>query len=213
MLAVAHRGGNELDAMLEAATAGAHVVEADVHLHRGRLEIRHQKAMGPLPWFWEKWRLYPADFPRPLLDELLAARPPGTTLMLDLKGVGRVGARTRQAITPQPGAGPLLVCARWWPSVRPFLDSPDVKVLLSARGRVELFRLRRRLGAGKAPYGVSVHLSMLTPEVVSEIQRYGVLVLTWPVDDDASLAEALRVGVDGVITKDLATLRTVVASH
>jgi len=213
VLAVAHRAGNDLETLREAARLGADIIEADVHLHRGRLEVRHQKALGPLPWLWDKWELYPATFPRLLLDELMDALPAGTPVMLDIKGVGRAGAEVARALHARSPDHPLLVCARWWPSVLPFRDVPWAQVLLSARGRTELARLRRRLRTGTAPHGVSVHLSMLTPELVAEIKERVPMVLTWPVDDPASLEEAHRVGVDGVITKDLDILRQVVAAR
>lgn len=211
MLAVAHRAGNDLDTLRAAAALGADIIEADVHLYRGRLEIRHQKSLGPLPWLWDKWELYPASFPRPLLDELLAALPAGQRVMLDLKGVGRVGPEVARALHELAEHPSVLVCARWWPSVRPFLDLPWAQVLLSARGRTELHRLHRRLLHGPIPHGVSVHLSLLTPTLVAQIKERGPLVLTWPVDDLDSLAQAQRVGVDGVISKDLGIVRKVAA--
>lgn len=213
MLAIAHRGGNDLDTLREAALLGADVIEADVHLHRARLEVRHQKTIGRLPWLWDKWEIYPAAHPRMMLGELMDALPPGTTVMLDLKGVGRAGAEVARALHARSPDHPLLVCARWWPSVLPFRDAPWAKVLLSARGRVELLRLRRRIQQGTPPDGVSVHLAMLTPAIVAEIKERVPLVFTWPVDDDASLAQAHQVGVDGVITKDLEIVRQVVASR
>ena len=212
MLAVAHRAGNDLDVLRKAALLGADIIEADVHLHRGRLEVRHEKSMGPLPWLWDKWKVYPADLERMLLDELMDALPTGTTVMLDLKGVGRVGPETLRHLHERTVEHPLLVCARWWPSAQAFLDAPWAKVLLSARGRAEIARLRRHLRAGSPPYGVSLHLSMLTPELVAEVQSYGTLVLSWPVDDRASLERAKQLGIDGAITKDLDIVRELVAA-
>jgi glycerophosphoryl diester phosphodiesterase len=203
VLAVAHRAGNDLQVLREAALLGADVVEADVHLHRGRLEVRHEKSVGRLPWLWDKWQVYPRTHPRMVLDELLDALPLGTTVMLDLKGVGRAGAEVALAVHARAPEHPVLVCARWWPAVAPFRELPWARVLLSARGRVELARLRRRLRAGDPPDGVSVHLSMLDPLVVAELKEQVPLVLTWPVDDLAALERASFCGVDGAITKDL----------
>jgi glycerophosphoryl diester phosphodiesterase len=207
VLAVAHRAGNDLDVLQQAALLGADVIEADVHLHRGRLEVRHEKSMGPLPWLWDKWQVYPADKERLLLDELMDALPVGTTVMLDLKGVGRVGPQTLDHLRSRSVEHPLWVCARWWPSSLAFLDAPWANVLLSARGRTEIARLRRRCAAGSPPYGVSVHLSMLSPDLVSELQSYGTKVLSWPVDDDIALSRARALGIDGAITKDLGIVK------
>jgi glycerophosphoryl diester phosphodiesterase len=213
VLAVAHRAGNDLDVLREASLLGADVVEADVHLHHGRLEVRHQKSMGPLPWLWDRWQLYPAELERLLLDQLMDALPPGQTVMLDLKGVGRVGPSTLDYLHTRAVEHPLWVCARWWPSSLAFADVPWAKVLLSARGRTEVARLRRRLRAGSPPYGVCVHLSVLSPDLVDEVQSYGTKVLSWPVDDEASLTRAHALGIDGVITKDLGIVKALAGTH
>ena len=213
MLAVAHRRGNEVLTLREAALLGADVIEGDVHLHRGRLEVRHQKSMGPLPWFWEKWKVFPPTIPRPPLEELLEGRPAGATLMLDLKGIGRVGAKARVALAEHPPHEPFLVCARWWPSLRHFRDHEAARIVLSARGPLALRRILQKVRDGHRPYGVSVHLETLTPESVKELQSYGVLVLSWPVDDAASLARARELGIDGAITKDLEIMKEVLATR
>ena len=86
VLAVAHRAGNSLAGLQSARELGVDVVECDVHRHRGRLEVRHLKTAGPLPFLWDRWELAPAGAPRLGLDELLAADQRGSTFMLDLKG-------------------------------------------------------------------------------------------------------------------------------
>jgi hypothetical protein len=198
--------------MRSAAALGADIVEADVHLRRGRLEIRHEKALGPLPRFYDKGHLYPTVPPPPLLADLMAGLPAGPTLMLDLKGVGQVGARTLQALLASPPATPLLVCSRWWPSALGFAAIPWASVLLSARGHTELARLRRRIRAGGAPDGVSLHLSLLTPRLVEELHRDVPLILSWPVDDLPSLDRAREVGIDGAITKSDEVIKVLVAA-
>lgn len=211
MLAVAHRAGNDLATLRAAALEGADVLEADVHVFRGRLEVRHTKAVGPLLYDQGHWQA--ARRPLLELDALLDAAPVGATLMLDLKGIGRAGLETARAVHERRPTSPLLVCARWWPAVAPFRDLPWARSLLSARGHVELARLHRRLHQDHAPYGVSVHLSLLDERVVARLRERVELVLTWPVDDAASLELARRVGVGGVITKDLEVLRQVVADR
>jgi hypothetical protein len=47
---------------------------------------------------------------------------------------------------------------------------------------------------------------------VDEIQAHGTLVLSWPVDDTASLTRAAALGIDGAITKDLDIVRAL-ATH
>jgi hypothetical protein len=55
---IAHRVGNSLEEV--AAAAGrADLVEIDVHLFRGRLEVRHAKVLWPTAILWEQWELVP----------------------------------------------------------------------------------------------------------------------------------------------------------
>jgi hypothetical protein len=51
---IAHGSGNELGLLRRAEALGLPLVEADVHLHRGRLEVRHRKTAGPLPALWDR---------------------------------------------------------------------------------------------------------------------------------------------------------------
>ena len=44
---VAHRAGNDLDRLRRAQELGLGVVEADLHLYAGRIEVRHLKTLGP----------------------------------------------------------------------------------------------------------------------------------------------------------------------
>jgi glycerophosphoryl diester phosphodiesterase len=221
VLAVAHRAGNSLPALQAALAAGAHVLEADVHAFRGRLEVRHHKSAGPLPWYWDRrgghgvpllqdhWHLVPRSEPQLELVELVRAAREARTLMLDLKGVGGVGPAVVRALHQEVPQVPLLVCARWWPSVDAFAGVSWARPVLSARGRGELVRLHRRLRRS-APYGVSVHRSLLDAQVVAALHERVELVMTWPVNDAAALEDVLRLGVTGVITDDEAVLRAVV---
>ena len=86
VLAIAHRAGNSLAGLAAANDLGVDVIECDVHGHRGRLEVRHLKTAGPLPFLWDRWELVSAAAPRLGLAELLVADRHDTTFMLDLKG-------------------------------------------------------------------------------------------------------------------------------
>lgn len=214
LLAVAHRAGNSLDRLHRAVELGADVVEADVHGHHGRLEVRHAKTLGPLPWLWDDGRLLSGSTPRLGLAELLAAGRQGTTFMLDLKGYRvRPGRRVAVLLHELAPDRPVLVCSRFWPALRPFARLPWVRVVRSARNRLELALLLRVLRRSPC-HGVSVHLSLLTPEVVAELHRRVELVMTWPVNDPAALARVSLLATSGpvaVITDDDQVLAAVLA--
>lgn len=204
VLAVAHRAGNSLAALAAATDVGADVIECDVHASRGRLEVRHSKALGPFLWDRGPWELTSRAVPQLALTDLLAATD--ATLMLDLKGTGGVGRRAAQLLEGRQ----VLVCARWWPSVDAFAGNPGVRPVLSARNRGELTRLRRRVRA-RAPYGVSLHGSLLSQPVVAELRERVELVMTWGVDDLATLDRVLGLGVNSVISNSAEVLRAVKA--
>jgi glycerophosphoryl diester phosphodiesterase len=213
VLAIAHRAGNSLAGLATANDLGVDVIECDVHGHRGRLEVRHLKSAGPLPFLWDRWELVAASAPRLGLAELLAADRHGTTFMLDLKGRDRRTSRAVAGLLHEVGhARPLLACGRWWPAVdAQAADLDFVRPVLSARNRAELLRLRRRLTAGPAVYGVSVHASLLDRVVVSALHRHVERVLTWPVNDQDTLDLVLGYGVSGVISDEAGILAQVVS--
>src|SRR5690242_5561309 len=130
VLAVAHRAGNSLDGLLAAERLGVEVIEADVNSYHGRLEVRHLKTMGPLPWLWDRWELVSATAPRLGLDALLTAAEHNSTFMLDLKGwdagIGAQVARELHRVAPDR---PILICSRHWPALAAFRSMPWVRTV------------------------------------------------------------------------------------
>ena len=218
-LAIAHRAGNSLDDLRAAIELGADVIEADVYSYRGRLEVGHMKTMGPLPWLWDGRRLHSTRRPRLALTELLQAAGSGVTFMLDLKGTdaaaGEAVARHLHENVPEQ---PVLVCSRYWPILAAFERIPWVRILRSARNRVELAPLLAEPvpPAGQRAYGASVHRSLLTPDVVARLHERLDVVMTWPINDDAALARVLSLrgtGTIGVISDESAVLRKLLLSR
>lgn len=205
VLAIAHRAGNSLAELRAANRLQVDVIECDVHAYRGRLEVRHLKTAGPLPFLWDRWELRSASAPRLGLAELLAADEHGSVFMLDLKTRSVTAARSVARLLHEVGhARELLVCGRHWASVEVTAALPYVRPVLSARTGRELTRLRTRLARGGSPalHGVSVHRSLLDAGVVSWLGRHVEVVMTWPVNDIPSLERVLAVGVTGVISDE-----------
>lgn len=209
LLAIAHRAGNSVEGLRQALDAGVDLVEADVHLHRGLLEVRHHKTLGRAH-LWDKWELVTrAEFGHVELGELLSELGDDPRLMLDLKGV-RPGLAPAvcAALRAHAPRTAFTVCTRhWW-----MLDAfdPVVRRVMSAGNRPALAGLRRRLTTSDV-FGASVHLDLLTPMVVAELRDSDRLVMTWPVDTPTALTRARSLGVDAVISKDLDLLAGVVA--
>ncbi|MDT7571480.1 MAG: hypothetical protein QOE05_1654 [Actinomycetota bacterium] len=203
LLHVAHRAGNALDLLTTTLSDGADLVEADVHLYRGRLEIRHTKTMGPLPWLWDRWYVVSARSPRLSLAELAGALPPERRVMLDLKGWHPwLGHRVAAAMADAAPGVPYVVCSRHWRMLDAFDGLDHVDVVHSVRSRSELARLRRRLAAHRS-WGVAVHRELLPRLDVPALLRTVDALLTWPVNTVEALEEVASYGVTGVISDDL----------
>jgi glycerophosphoryl diester phosphodiesterase len=212
LLAIAHRAGNSLAGLHEANALGADVMECDVHAYEGRLEVRHLKTAGPLPFLWDRWELASASAPRLGLAELLEADRRRSRFMLDLKGrrvdTGRAVADLLHQLGHQDE---VLVCGRYWPSVERVAELPWVQPVLSARNRAERAAMERRLASRDLPppYGVSLHASLLDRELVSRLRERVEVVMTWPVNDHHVLERVAALGVNAVISDEPAILRSV----
>jgi hypothetical protein len=204
---IAHRAGNDLARLRSAEQLGVGLVEADIHLFAGRLEVRHLKTVGPVPILWDRWELAPPWAPRLLLADLLDAAGPATELMLDLKGFRRrVGVEVAAALDAHTPRRRVTVCSRGWRLLEPLAGRDDVRVLHSVGSRRQLDALRRHIAAGEHVTGVSIHLRLLDDAVVEELKRDVELIVSWPVETPEEAHLLADWGVDGLITKSFHAL-------
>jgi glycerophosphoryl diester phosphodiesterase len=213
LLAVAHRAGNNLADLRTALDAGVDLVEADVRLFRDALEVRHLRSLGP-HLLWDTWRLSRRRSTiLPDLRDVLGVLAGDPRVMLDLKGTNRALAPAVAAVLREvaPGA-PVTVCTKDWPMLDAFAGDPHVRTVLSVSNRPALQRLRARLRREPA-FGLSIRLQLLTEPVVAELRENAEHVLAWPIDTVADLEHARRLGVTGVISRDLGLLRQVLATR
>lgn len=193
---VAHRAGNALG---EATALVGVVVEADLHLHGGHVEVRHLKSAWPLPVLWDRRRLVGAWRPRLRLETLLAGAPRETELMLDLKGPWRrLAELTRAALAPLAAERRFTVCARWWPLLDAFAGLP-VRRVHSVGGARQLELLLRR-SAGRRLDAVAVPERLLDRTTMARLAPVAGEVLTWPVNEPGRARELLGLGVRGLIS-------------
>jgi glycerophosphoryl diester phosphodiesterase len=201
-LAIAHRAGNDLDTLRAVEDLGVDLVEADIRLFRGRLEVRHLKSVGPIPLLWDRWKLANPFAPRLTLDELLEHAGEKTELMLDLKGRNpRISSRVI-AVLRGRATGSVTICARHWPFLGAFADMPRVRVVYSVGSRRQLGQLLRRFGLGDTVPGVSVNQRLLDAQVVAELRSRSSLVMSWGVEDHARAQDLRGWGVNGIISSD-----------
>lgn len=202
---VAHRAGNRISDLRAAELLGSALVEADVKLCRGQLEVRHLKSAGPLPVLWDRWRIAAGWRSRLTLPVLLAQTAPTTELMLDLKGRrGRLADRVLDAIAPHLGQRPFTVCARRWELLKPFAGAP-VRRVHSIGTRGQLTQLLREF-EGTRVDAVSIHERLLDAHSVAGLRAVADVVMTWPVNRVSRARELVQLGVDGLITDNAAEL-------
>jgi glycerophosphoryl diester phosphodiesterase len=208
---VAHRAGNDLDRLRDAAQLGARLIEADVRLFHGKLVIRHLKSIGPLPIFWDRW-YFSTPFERHLrLDELLdAVEPLGAELMLDLKGRSpRLARLVRAAIDARRIDHPITVCARDWRLLDAFRGTDRIRTVCSVGSRRGLRRLLAERRAERLG-GISIHEKLLDEPTVRELTQVADVVMTWPVNTPDLARTLLGWGVHGLITDEADAIAPVV---
>ncbi len=207
---VAHRAGNDIEALRRACALGADLAEADVRYHRGRLEVRHLKSMGPVPLLWDKWLVVPAWKPRLSFAELLAAAPPGCELMLDLKGGrGHDPKEVLAAIERDLPGREYTVCSQFWSLLAPFHGVPGVRVVHSIGSERMLQAVLPHLERHRSD-AVSIHKKLLHPGSVAKLLERVSLIMTWPVNQEEELRRLQSWGVNGFIIDDVDLLEKVV---
>lgn len=198
-LLVAHRAGNRPETAMAVADR-ADAVELDVHVFRGRVEVRHEKVLRPTARLWERWELFPADTPVATIDEVLAAVEPDLPLLVDLKCFTRRAARRiRRSL---PGDRELIVSSRSWWILSAFADRPRTTLLRSCGNRWQVRLVTRVPGLGQR-VGVVVHQRLLDRAVVAGLAARTPHVFTWAVATPERARELVAAGVTGLIVDDL----------
>jgi glycerophosphoryl diester phosphodiesterase len=197
---VAHRGGNDIDRLQECERLGIKLVECDVRLWRGQVEVTHLRAVGRLPIHWEKWRIGNPLRRRLRLEELFAAVALETELLIDLKG--RDLRLAELVLDALPAGRAVSVCSREWRLLEPFKQHGTVRVVYSVGTGAELQALFA-LSEDQPLAGVSIHHRLLDEQTFAALRRRTALILAWPVTSDRRAQELIELGVDGVITQDL----------
>jgi hypothetical protein len=203
---IAHRAGNNLDVARNTAAAGVDIVEADLWLYQGRLEVRHSKTIGPLPLRCDRWwiQFYPP--PCLQLEDLLRGVDTNTTIMLDLKGRHPdLPQRLLEVCRRERPGQQILVCSRTWTYLEVLRHEPDVDVVYSIGNRRQLTQAWKMLEQ-EGYDAVSIHNELLTPETTRKLLERVPAIITWPINDRVKLELVNNLGVTGVISDSLELL-------
>lgn len=209
-LAIAHRGGNSLEAAREAIAIGADMLETDIWPFRGRLEVRHVKTIGPLPIYWEKWYVDSVGGRQMRLRELLEGVPACVRLFLDLKGKNpNLGKRVLQEIAELQAEREIIMCGRTWSQLDPIEALPNVHVFYSVGEAPELAKVWSRLEKQRSP-AVSIHHGLLTDDTIARLHALGTTIVAWTVNDPAIAKALWERGVDGFTSDNAGMLARIV---
>lgn len=197
-LAISHRGGNALERARSVLRLGADMLEADIWLHRGRIEVRHMHRLGPI--LWERWKLAPGWGHQLTLRELLQNVPQDILLFLDLKGDDPqlAPALLRELEQSAPGRV-IAACGRNYPQLDQLRDHQHVVLFYSVGEEKEWDEVWPRLEAMRYP-ALSLRFSLATPQVLSRLHAMGATVVCWSVETPTELASLVEMGLHGATT-------------
>lgn len=196
----AHRAGNDRADALRAIEAGADLLETDIWLHKGQLELRHKQTLGPIPILWEKWSIAPGWTPRYTLRELLHDIPEDILLFLDFKGSEMdLGPEVLKELQRTAPDRVVAICGRNYPQLQTIATEPNVLCFYSVGDAEEWPEAQKLIAASEYP-ALSINAALATPERMAWINGLGGVVVCWDVQTEQQMRELRELGVDGFTT-------------
>lgn len=196
----AHRAGNSRNQALAAIEAGADLLETDIWLHKGRLELRHKQTLGPIPILWEKWSIAPGWTPRYYLRDLLQDVPEDVLIFLDFKGDEmELGPEVLKELQQTAPNRTIAICGRNYPQLQTIADAPNIICFYSV-GSDEEWPVAKELIAMSSPPALSIEASYATDERMAWMNSIDGLVVCWNVQTPERMRELQALGVDGFTT-------------
>ena len=228
-LRIAHGYGNSHRQMALALEGPVDYIEADIWYQGGRVAVRHERKLTPLPLLFDekdeghaghgpgryglslgRWYIKLQIGTRYLEDVLALARG-RRRILVDVKWSpgGRQSAFARalaQTVRLAGMADEVTFCGQNWPVLQRLrVVDPGLRVHYSIGAE-------RQLAAfGHVPQdetlrGVCLHQSLLNAQVIDILKRRGLDIWTWVVDDLAQARELVAIGIDGIISNSLDVL-------
>jgi len=195
IVGVAHNAGDDVSAATRAVAYGADAIEIDIRTSGGELFASHD---APVPF------LEDLVFRGPSLGDAWAVARLRDTVLVHLKErsatyLGRVGAfisarPIRRVIVQSDDAPSLRTAQRHLPNAERLL------LLLSAS---DVRSLQNDPALATAIDGVSVRDSLLSASLLTWLDRRGLAIFAWTVNEEQRMNELVRSGVDGLITDRL----------
>jgi hypothetical protein len=199
---IAHNSGDSLDKIASAVEAGAHGIEIDVISYRGELYARHNQPVTVFGEFGFR--------PVPLEDAWNAATT--ELIQLDLKETNTLFLEmVADFLWRHEHDRRIVLISSWDPNVLTYFQeqTPWVGRLLSIGtqadyedllGRIDLFQASELLD------GVTILHDLLDRGSTQWLKDHELLIFAWTVENLSRVNELALLGVDAVVTDDLAIL-------
>lgn len=207
--ASAHRAGNSCEAALRAIEAGADLIETDIWLHKGRLELRHKRTLGPIPILWEKWAIEPGWKPRYLLRDLLQDVPDDVLIFLDFKGDDMgLGPAVLEELRLFAPDRVVATCGRNYPQLQVIDGAPNIITFYSV-GEGKEWPIAQDLIRQSITPALSLAAELATQERIDWVSDLGGRVVCWGVQSPEEMERLRAMGVDGFTTDSRDVIRDV----
>lgn len=207
--ASAHRAGNSRQAAIRAVEAGADMIETDIWLHKGRLELRHKRTLGPIPILWEKWAIEPGWKPRYLLRHLLQDVPDDVLIFLDFKGDDQgLGPAVLEELRQFAPDRVVATCGRDYPQLQVIDSAPNIITFYSV-GEEEEWPIAHDFIRRSSTPALSIAAELATQQRIDWIRDLGGPVVCWGVRNPEEMQRLRAMGVDGFTTDSRDVIRDV----
>ncbi len=224
-LRIAHGYGNSREGLAAALAADVDMIEADIWFRAGRVWVRHERRLGPLPiladqrstggryvgrWavtVWPNYYVRP-EIDTPRLEEVVERVGSRCRLLLDVKG-GYQGKAADAFVSVLAGLPPeqAAVCGQVWGMLERLRErAPRLEVRYSIEKRSQWERFLRLLESDGDAGRVCIQHRFMDEGKARYLEEKGVDVYCWTVDDRAEAERLVAAGVDGIISNDLELL-------
>ena len=226
---IAHAYGNNREALEVALGADVDMIEVDIWYRGGRIEVRHERRWSWLPLLgdrrgralhamgrfviplWGNYFLRP-DIGTMRLDELLERTAGRKRLLMDIKARKRdesaaFASKLAETIGRHKARDWVAVCGQYWPVIRDLRQAaPEIEVRYSMEWPLQWERFLEMAPHDPGARRVCIEHRFMDAEKQSFLERHGVDVYCWTVDDPAEARGLVARGVDGITSNDLGLL-------
>lgn len=222
---IAHAYGNSRDTLVQALAADVDMIEVDCW-YDGGLWARHAKRLSPLPLLIDhQMRGHPIppwslslpgnhvarlDFNRLSLNEVIRTTAGTKRLLIDTKGAhdkregGRFAGALVNVIGRHSAHASVSVCGQFYPVLDAFRQlAPDVEVRYSIENSRQWRWFTNLAGRDERVRHICIQHKFIDPEKAAFVERLGINLYCWTVDDRAQAGSLVAAGVDGIISNNL----------